>query len=60
VVRNAFAHGSRTLDAEARTRLLKAGAPVGPDDAPVTLTYTQLHEYRERLKSLLNAGGIGR
>lgn len=60
VVRNAFAHGSRTLDAEARTRLLRAGAQIGPEGAPVTLTYTELHEFRERLKSLLNAGGIGR
>jgi hypothetical protein len=60
VVRNAFAHGARTLDAEARARLRKAGAQMGPEGAPVTLTYSELHMYRERLKSLLNAGGIGR
>jgi hypothetical protein len=59
VVRNAFAHRSRTLDADARTRLQRAGAKLGPENAPVTLTYSQLHEYRERLKSLLNTGGIG-
>jgi hypothetical protein len=60
VVRNVFAHGSRTFDAEARRRLLRAGARLGPEGAPVTLTYSELREFRERLKSLLNAGGIGR
>lgn len=60
VTRNAFAHGSRTLDATARTRLLAAGAQTRPLGSRVTLTYNELHEFRGRLLSLLNAGGIRR
>jgi hypothetical protein len=59
VSRNAFAHGSRTIDATARTRLLRAGAGTRPPGSRVTLTHAELWEFRERLKSLLNAGGIG-
>lgn len=60
VARNAFAHGSRTLDAAARNRLLAAGAQTRPAGSRVTLTYTELREFRARLLSLLNAGGIRR
>jgi hypothetical protein len=60
VVRNAFAHGSREIDKAARTRLLHAGAQTRPAGARVTLTYTDLREFRARLLSLLNLGGIRR
>jgi hypothetical protein len=59
VTRNAFAHGSRTIDALARTRLLRAGARTRPAGSRVTLSHAQLREFRDRLKSLLNASGIG-
>jgi hypothetical protein len=39
VVRNAIAHGSRTIHAAARARLLAAGARVNPVGSAVTLTY---------------------
>jgi hypothetical protein len=60
VTRNAFAHGSRTLDAAARARLLAAGAQTRPAGSRVTLSYTELREFRARLLSLLKAGGIRR
>ena len=60
VARNAFAHGSRTIDAAARARLFAAGARVGPAGSAVTMTYAELREFRGRLQSLLNASGIGR
>jgi hypothetical protein len=60
VARNAFAHGSRTIDAAARTRLFDAGARMRPAGSAVTLTYVELREFRGRLQSLLNASGIGR
>ena len=58
VVRNAFAHGSRTIDPPARARLLAAGARTRPVGSVVTLPYSQLREFRARLLSLLNAAGI--
>jgi hypothetical protein len=60
VVRNAFAHGSRTIDAAARARLLAAGARTRPVDSALTLPYTDLRVFRARLLSLLNAAGIRR
>ncbi|HEX5620976.1 MAG TPA: hypothetical protein VFX51_21315 [Solirubrobacteraceae bacterium] len=60
ITRNAIAHGSRTIDAAARERLLKAGARVMPVGTVVTLTYTELNEFRGRLLSLMNESGIGR
>jgi hypothetical protein len=60
VARNAFAHGSRTIDAAARTRLFAAGAHIRPAGSAVTLTYAELREFRGRLQSLLNSSGIGR
>jgi hypothetical protein len=59
VARNAFAHGSRTIDASARTRLLTAGARTRPAGSRVTLTHPELREFRSRLQSLLNMGGLG-
>ena len=58
VTRNAFAHGSRQLDAAARTRLLKAGARIPPEGARIVLGYAELREFRGRLLDLLNVGGI--
>jgi hypothetical protein len=58
VVRNAFAHGSRTIDPSARARLLKAGARTRPVGSVVTLPHTELREFRDRLRSLLNVAGI--
>jgi hypothetical protein len=60
VARNAFAHGSRTIDAAARTRLFAVGARIRPIGSAVTLTYAELREFRSRLQSLLNASRIGR
>lgn len=60
VIRNAFAHGSRAIDDAARTRLLAAGARTKPAGSRVTLTYDDLREFRGRLLSLLNFGGIRR
>lgn len=60
VARNAFAHGSRMIDAADRKRLLAAGARTRPAGSPVTLTYDELREFRSRLQSLLNVSGIGR
>jgi hypothetical protein len=58
VRRNAFAHGSRTLDAEAQARLLDAGAKPRPVGSRFTLTYAALRKFRARLLSLLSAGGF--
>jgi hypothetical protein len=60
VTRNAFAHGSRTLDAEAQARLHAAGGRPRPVGSRVTLTYAALRKSRARLLSLLSAGGIRR
>lgn len=59
VARNAFAHGARTIDPATRKRLLDAGAPARAVGSVVTLSYAELGKFRSRLKSLLNAGGIG-
>lgn len=60
VVRNAFAHGVRQIDAPAAARLFAAGAPVRAPGSRVTLAYAQLRGFRARLLSLMNAGGIRR
>jgi hypothetical protein len=59
VVRNAFAHGTRTIDAGAHARLSAAGAQTRNIGARVTLTYPWLRGYRNRLLALMRAGGIG-
>jgi hypothetical protein len=58
VVRNAFAHGSRVIDAPAEQRLRRAGATHRIAGDPVLLTYDDVRLFRERLRSLLNAGGL--
>ena len=60
VVRNAFAHGTRRVDAAASKRLSAAGAPRRSDGAQVSLTYDELRTYRTRLAGLLNEGGLRR
>lgn len=60
VVRNAFAHGTRRVDATASKRLTAAGAPRRSDGAQVSLTYDELRTYRARLAGLLNEGGLRR
>ncbi|QGN59045.1 hypothetical protein [Nostocoides sp. HKS02] len=60
VVRNAFAHGTRRVDATASKRLSVAGAPRRAAGAQVSLTYDELRTYRARLASLLNEGGLRR
>jgi hypothetical protein len=60
VARNAFAHGTRTIDDTARARLLAAGAKARSVGSPVIMTYDELRELRARLLSLLNVGGIRR
>lgn len=58
VVRNAFAHGTRTIDASAETRLAAVGAPPRTAGDAVGLQYEELRVYRDRLRSLLRTGGV--
>jgi hypothetical protein len=60
VVRNAFAHGSRTIDPSARARLLAAGARTRSVGSAVRLPYAELRKFRARLLNLLNAAGVQR
>jgi len=60
VIRNAFAHGTRVIDVRAETRLRTVGIVSRPVGSQVTLTYTELREFRLRLLSLLGAGGVGK
>lgn len=60
VVRNAVAHGVRTIDARASVRLNNAGVQGRRAGSPIALTYPDVREYRARLLSLLSAGGIRR
>lgn len=58
VVRNAFAHGTRTIDDSGAKRLASAGSPPRSPGDPVSLTYEELRLYRDRLRSLLRTGGV--
>jgi hypothetical protein len=58
VVRNAFAHGTRRIEARMVKRLNKAGSPPRADGSSVSLTYEELRVYRARLRSLLRHGGL--
>jgi hypothetical protein len=60
VVRNAFAHGSRSIDASAEQRLQAVGITGRVAGSPVSLTYSDVREYRGRLLSLLRYGGVRR
>jgi hypothetical protein len=59
ITRNAFAHGTREIDARAAARLKAAGAPQRSIGDRVTLDYTLLRKHRRRLRSLLHLGGLG-
>ena len=58
VVRDAFAHGTRKIDATAEARLREAGVETRLTGDAVTINHTQLRLYRARLKSLLRVGGF--
>ena len=59
VVRNLIAHGDRTYSTRAVAKLAAAGASPCPSvGAPVVLDDDAFREYRSRLKSLLNRGGL--
>jgi len=58
VLRNAFAHGTRTIDEFGERRLAKAGAPVRLAGSPVTLSYAELWTSRGRLRSLLQVSAV--
>lgn len=58
-VRNAFAHGTRTISASDAGRLSSAGVVGRAAGSPVTLTYDQLRAYRGQLQNLLNVAGLG-
>lgn len=55
VVRNAYAHGARRIDAK---RLLAAGGAHLGEGELEGLSHAKLKVFRGRLKALLNAGGI--
>lgn len=58
VVRDAFAHGTRKIDATAEGRLRGVGVETRLAGDAVTLNHAQLRKYRARLKSLLRVGGF--
>jgi hypothetical protein len=60
VVRNAFAHGTQVIDTAAEDRLAAAGVTTLSAGTIVSLDYDRLQTYRERLRRLLNLGGIRR
>lgn len=60
VVRNALAHGRRTVDAKASLRLNNAGVHGRRAGSPIALSYSLVRDYRARLRGLLTAGGIRR
>jgi hypothetical protein len=60
VVRNAFAHGSRSIGANAEQRLRAVGVTNRNAGSAVSLTYSDVREFRSRLLSLLRFGGIRR
>lgn len=57
VVRDAFAHGTRRIDATAAARLNAEGI-VANDADPVELDYEAMRLLRDRLRSLLRVGGL--
>lgn len=59
VVRNAYAHGTRAIDAQASARLTAGGAPARAVGETVALTYEELRVYRDRLRSLLRTAQVG-
>lgn len=58
VVRNVYAHGGRTVDADAIGRLAKVGHTAWSPGHTVSLDFETLEHYRARLRSLLRLGGV--
>ncbi len=59
VVRNAFAHGTHTVDERSAQRLVAAGVARRPAGSAVTLEYEELRTYRARLLNLLQVSRLG-
>lgn len=57
VVRNAFAHGGRTITAKDADRLHAAGSSPRTAGDHVSLTYDELIQFRMRLRGILRYGG---
>lgn len=57
VVRNAFAHGTRSISTNDSQRLISASSPARQAGDPVSLSYEELSRFRARLRSLLRYGG---
>jgi hypothetical protein len=60
VFRNAYAHGSRRVDASAASRLQDVGIKTPADGDLVPLDYRTVKRFRGRLRELMNLGGVGR
>jgi hypothetical protein len=58
VVRNAFAHGTRRIDGLGSRRLAANGSPQRRAGSPVALSYEELREYRDRLRSILRQADV--
>jgi hypothetical protein len=57
VVRNAFAHGGRTITINDSERLHRAGSPPRNPGDPVSLSYEELIRFRRRLRGIMRFGG---
>jgi hypothetical protein len=60
VFRNAYAHGSRRIDASAANRLQDVGITTPARRDLVPLDYPTVKRLRGRLRELMNLGGVGR
>ena len=58
VVRNAYAHGTRRVDALAAKRLRAVGNTQQKAGDPVVLDYSTLRVFRGRLRALMRLGGV--
>jgi hypothetical protein len=58
VARNAFAHGNRRIDVSTERRLRDGGVTKWVAGSSVTVSYEELRDYRDRLRSLLRRGGV--
>jgi hypothetical protein len=58
VVRNAFAHGTRIVNAAGAARLQAVGSALHTAGDSVSLTYEQLCRFRVRLRGILRYGGV--
>ena len=59
VVRNAYAHGTRSLVTRAQRRIPRAGGAPPEDQVPHCSTTRRCACFRGRLRALMQAGGIG-